>query len=912
MSDISGLPNLAHAFPASAESHSEKKMDEENTSKAGASSTPNPNPQEGPRKPRFVVRIGLLLVSHCTLVRFFSFSLSLPFRFSLPRLRFDAFPIAGCCSICSAARCFLNFSGYRRGGGETVIVLQFGVHRNAGLWRSYSFLLLPRTHTFLKMLSCLVFPSLQQDLVVANQLMKEVFDWKFNSAEAGVAVGGLPAESRITTGVELEMSVAKRAVILSEISRGELFVHRMGANSKVIELYEWKQKAGRVQNVSGTELFVHRMGANDKVVEMHEWKQKAGGIQKCREIPRLIVRHMEDLDVEVYYHKFHAKRNQFHPLNFFSGTPYSGSTHENSSCSSTGINSVGVIRAPRGDGKEAIVLVTPYNSEKIKLSDALSLGLAYSVFSFLSRVAWLAKDVVWLAADSRYGEYASVAAWLRDYHNPIFINTFENSRVDMCISRSVFPEWKKDDQAEARIPEVTRRAGTMAAALIFKLLDRHETMDKDTLKIYAEASNGQMPNLDLINIVHYLAVHRQGLRVKVETVFSLLNSGWLHFVGNILEWLSGIAGSLNPQWRFAIPSQDFIEGAATLVSSMYHQALGVPTGSHGAFREYQVDAITLEISPMISLNNEAGHSALLLKSGRLIEGVIHSVNNLLEKFHQSFFLYFMTSPGKFVSVGVYMIAFMLLIMPLPILAAALYSKSQRPNCHQELGFAIGSWRWLHAAKVVLIVHFWGSMVSLLPYFIGKMPETTSTSSMTIWFMLSIFILLITHSVFGSPYPSFNNIVTGSHPQNVDWTLLKAVMIAATAVGLALMSVINFAAAQIGSLILVPMCLIARPLKDVYRAASLKAVFLTSLNIALAVIGFPPAALFISKSSLEGFSRASIGDFWDWTESLWAWNTSKTVITVHIQEAFSSLIVKYFVRDNRTNARGKSKNVAVNK
>ena len=32
------------------------------------------------------------------------------------------------------------------------------------------------------------------------------------------------------------------------------------------------------------------------------------------------------------------------------------------------------------------------------------------------------------------------------------------------------------------------------------------------------------------------------------------------------------------------------------------QALGVPTGSHGAFRDYQVDAITMEISPKLSRN----------------------------------------------------------------------------------------------------------------------------------------------------------------------------------------------------------------------------------------------------------------------------------------------------------------------
>jgi len=48
------------------------------------------------------------------------------------------------------------------------------------------------------------------------------------------------------------------------------------------------------------------------------------------------------------------------------------------------------------------------------------------------------------------------------------------------------------------------------------------------------------------------------------------------------------------------------------------QALGVPTGSHGAFRDYQVDAITLELSPRVYLHNENAKSAFLLRSGRLV------------------------------------------------------------------------------------------------------------------------------------------------------------------------------------------------------------------------------------------------------------------------------------------------------
>lgn len=101
----------------------------------------------------------------------------------------------------------------------------------------------------------------------------------------------------------------------------------------------------------------------------------------------------------------------------------------------------------------------------------------------------------------------------------------------------------------------------------------------------------------------------------------------------------------------------------------------------------------------------------------MVEGVIRSVNNLLEKFHQSFFLYLLTSPNKFVSVGVYMIPFALLVAPLPMVAASLFTDSTRrisgmetkvassPASSDIPAISFRSWRWLHAAKTVFIVHF---------------------------------------------------------------------------------------------------------------------------------------------------------------------------------------------------------------
>ncbi|XXG69089.1 hypothetical protein AAC387_Pa06g2039 [Persea americana] len=278
----------------------------------------------------------------------------------------------------------------------------------------------------------------------------------------------------------------------------------------------------------------------------------------------------------------------------------------------------------------------------------------------------------------------------------------------------------------------------------------------------------------------------------------------------------------------------------------------------------------------------------------LIEGIVRSVNNLLEKFHQSFFLYFLTSPNKFVSVGVYMIGFALLVLPLPVLAAALYSGiklgntdkgNQTPsiNSHSDMGLDVRSWRWLHAAKVVLVVHLWGVIVLLLPHLINQLPQRTSETSMLTWTVVSIFILVILYQISGAPHSHSGN-VTPTQYQSADWAILKAVTVASAAIGLGLMSIINFAAAQIGAMLLVPMCLIVHPLKHMGHMKVLKAVLLLTCNLALAILGFPPAALLILKVSSEGLGGRNLGDFWDWMESLWAWNSATYLylVLVHLR------------------------------
>ncbi|XP_015688246.1 glycosylphosphatidylinositol anchor attachment 1 protein isoform X2 [Oryza brachyantha] len=597
-------------------------------------------------------------------------------------------------------------------------------------------------------------------------------------------------------------------------------------------------------------------------------------------MPKFISQEIKNLGAEVHYHEFLPDRKCFHPLKFFTSMTNNMAVKPNGTYTNFGINIAGIIRAPRGDGKEAIVLVTPYNSQGDQSNELLSLALGFSVFSLLSRATWLAKDIVWLSADSQFGEYAAVSAWLNQYHNPMFLS--DPVILDTKMYGTNRNLYEHDDTTEKAELMTFKRAGTMAAALIFKVGETRKYNDRDSVTMYAEASNGQMPNLDLLNVVHYLAVHRQGFHVNIETFSSLLSSSWLKVIAEVFQNVGSVLRKINPDWKLDVNVPDYVEGTANLANSMYNQALGVPTGSHGAFRDYQVDAVSLEFAPAFNLKNENAKFSFLLRGGRLTEGVVRSVNNLLEKFHQSFFLYFLTAPSKFISVGVYMIPFALFLAPLPIVAAALAGDSKTKGklvdeCKTkdivgDLEIGGESWKWLKSARVLLVIQIWAALVSLLPYYISQIPGAMPTQYAVIWAVLSIVILIILYGMFGSPYHA-----------GVEWRLLKATMITSITIGMGLMSIINFATAQLGALILIPMCLFSRPLKAQLEMNFLPRIILFISNILLTVLGFPPAALLVMKCLSKGLWTVDIGDFWLWMEFLWEWSSATYlyVFLVHL-------------------------------
>lgn len=219
-----------------------------------------------------------------------------------------------------------------------------------------------------------------------------------------------------------------------------------------------------------------------------------------------------------------------------------------------------------------------------------------------------------------------------------------------------------------------------------------------------------------------------------------------------------------------------------------------------------------------------------------------------------------------------MIAFALLVAPLPMVAASLYID----GCNALTKVAhnpaenLKSWKWLDAAKQVFALHLVGFIVTLLPYFICQVPGQHSPTNRSImWATTSSSLLLITFVTIPSCSP-FSSRLHGTN-----WAILKSVTISAAFIGLCLMSIINFATAMIGALLLVPMCLMVRPIKLDLRSRRAKSLLGAICSMVLVTIGFPVIAFAISKGLFgEGLAGLSLGgEFWTWLESLWAWKSA---------------------------------------
>ncbi|XP_053596120.1 glycosylphosphatidylinositol anchor attachment 1 protein [Microplitis demolitor] len=281
----------------------------------------------------------------------------------------------------------------------------------------------------------------------------------------------------------------------------------------------------------------------------------------------------------------------------------------------TGQNVYGIVRAPRSSSTEAIIVSVPYrpiNSVHITTAPSIALLLAFA--KFCRKQKYWAKDIIFLVTEH---EQLGMQAWLDAYHGVV------------------------SGQEDILIPgDLSGRAGSIQAAINLEL----HAMKISYIDVKVEGLNGQLPNLDLFNLAQNM-IKKEEIRRSFQKKFDIYHRNkfkrWLYYFN-------------------------------TLSSMIVTQATGVPTGNHGLFHRYGIEAITLEGFERTDRGNEANFNQV----GKVVESIIRSLNNLLERFHQSFFFYLLPSTDRYISIGLYMPSLVLIVGSLFIKAFSMWLKLQ--------------------------------------------------------------------------------------------------------------------------------------------------------------------------------------------------------------------------------------------
>ncbi|XP_063237453.1 glycosylphosphatidylinositol anchor attachment 1 protein [Bacillus rossius redtenbacheri] len=448
----------------------------------------------------------------------------------------------------------------------------------------------------------------------------------------------------------------------------------------------------------------------------------------------------------------------------------------------TGKNVYAIMRAPRSASTEALVLSVPYRPlDSIHPTTAPSVALMMCLAKFFRRQKYWAKDVIFLVTEH---EQLGMQAWLEAYHRT------------SCGRPGVLDHG-----------DMMGRGGAIQAAINLEL--HSEKIGHVDVKV--EGLNGQLPNLDLVNLVHRLC-SKEGVRHTFK------NRDNLNHRNPVKEWLYHLK---------------------TLMAMVSTQATGVPNGNHGLFHRFGIEAVTLEGFE----KRGRGSPAVFYQLGRVMEGLFRSLNNLLERFHQSYFFYLQPATDRYISIGMYMPPLGLLCAALLVKAFGLWlrmhedpaarAESTASGAQEGAGFSVAP-----VGVAVLSSHALG--VALL-----SAPQTFAAAGLA-WAGLptdaSLYLGYLLAFLAAAALPL---VARSSRSTEDSWTLLYIVALLELATLLLAVAVHNFSLALVTAVLYVPCALGAAPARSrLLRAAQRLAwLALHPLPLLTAVVGAHTAASF---------------------------------------------------------------------
>ncbi|KAF9145864.1 Glycosyl phosphatidyl inositol protein transamidase complex subunit [Mortierella sp. GBA39] len=258
-----------------------------------------------------------------------------------------------------------------------------------------------------------------------------------------------------------------------------------------------------------------------------------------------------------------------------------------------GVNTYAVFYAPRSDGTEALVLSASWLSRD-KTTNTNAIAMLLALGKTFKRGSHFSKDIIFIVSD---GDAEGLQAWLKAYHGNEE-HTYDHHEEPLRV-----------------------RSGAIQAALN---LDFAGTGDYNALGIFFEGVNGQLPNLDMINTINLISM-------GIAPVELTLHDELVPYTDNM--------------------TKNYLNSLRKMLYQMKYQAVGTPTGNHGLYLKYKIDAITL-----YGIDKPGWHSPRfnLFRVGALLDSAVRSLNNLLEHLHQSFFFYLLSDVRRYTSIGLYM------------------------------------------------------------------------------------------------------------------------------------------------------------------------------------------------------------------------------------------------------------------
>ncbi|XP_059496746.1 glycosylphosphatidylinositol anchor attachment 1 protein isoform X2 [Stegostoma tigrinum] len=404
-----------------------------------------------------------------------------------------------------------------------------------------------------------------------------------------------------------------------------------------------------------------------------------------------------------------------------------------------GTNVYGILRASRAASTESIVLSTPVGIRQNSQAAGLLLALASY---FRGQIHW-AKDIVFLFNEH---DMIGMEAWLEAYHD---VNVTD-------INSSV----------------MEGRAGAIQAAVTIEISSDVIT----SFDISIEGLNGQLPNLDLVNLFASFC-QKNGVLCTIQGKLPRLDG----------ETLDGYIHSLH-----------------TMLLMVLKQGSGKSQGDHGLFLRYHIEAVTIR-----GINSFHQYKFDMVTVGKVFEGVVRKLNNLLEKLHQSYFFYLLPSLSRFVSIGYYMPAFGFLILILLLRALDLWIRLSKvePACAQDCAAENVRPSFLSIMTPIFICHVMG----LALYYVPLLCQGTATEHFPISETEAVVLTSIAIYVAGLALPHSTQSASLPAEQAVQgWMTLKLIAILYLALLLGCITLINFSLGFILAVTLIPAAALAQP------------------------------------------------------------------------------------------------------